>query len=110
MLEGIEILNKTEIMKPTIFVGILFVGLIVGIILLLVGVVSDFNVISILGGAISFICIILNATPLADEQPTGKYKYQVLIDETVSMTDFYEKYEVIDKEGQIWTIKEKENE
>lgn len=32
--------------------------------------------------------------------------YDVLIDESVSMTEFYEKYEIIDQRGQIFTIKE----
>lgn len=35
-------------------------------------------------------------------------RYQVLIDETVSMTEFFEKYEIIEQEGKIYTIKEKE--
>lgn len=41
------------------------------------------------------------------EEPTGTYKYDCLISEDVSMTEFYEKYEVIEVNGQIWTIKEK---
>lgn len=34
-------------------------------------------------------------------------EYKVTIDESVSMTEFYEKYEVIDQEGLIFTVKEK---
>lgn len=34
-------------------------------------------------------------------------EYRVLIDESVSMTEFFDKYEVIDKDGRIYTIKER---
>ena len=35
-------------------------------------------------------------------------KYKVIINETVSVKDFLDKYEVISKEGEIFTIKEVE--
>lgn len=35
-------------------------------------------------------------------------QYQVLISEEVSMTEFNERYEIVDQEGQIFTIREKE--
>ena len=35
-------------------------------------------------------------------------KYKVIIDETISARDFLDKYEVISKEGEIFTIKEVE--
>ena len=35
-------------------------------------------------------------------------RYQVLIDESVSMSEFFEKYEIIEQEGKIYTVKEKE--
>lgn len=34
-------------------------------------------------------------------------KYKVTIDESVSMTDFYEKYEILDQDGLIFTVREK---
>ena len=36
-------------------------------------------------------------------------EYKVTIDESTSMTEFYEKYEVIDQEGLIFTVREKHN-
>jgi ABC-type uncharacterized transport system permease subunit len=35
-------------------------------------------------------------------------QYQVLISEEVSMTEFNERYKIVDQEGQIFTIREKE--
>lgn len=39
--------------------------------------------------------------------PTGEYRYEVMIDESVSMTEFYERYDVIDQREKIYKIKEK---
>ena len=33
--------------------------------------------------------------------------YKITIDETVSMSEFYSKYEVVEQEGKIFTIKER---
>lgn len=35
--------------------------------------------------------------------------YQVIINDSVSMVEFYEKYDIVGVEGRIYTIKEKEN-
>ena len=37
-------------------------------------------------------------------------EYKVTIDDTVVMNDFMEQYEIIDQEGKIYTIKEREQE
>lgn len=35
-------------------------------------------------------------------------EYKVIIDDSVKLNDFYEKYEVIDQEGEIYTVIERE--
>ena len=35
-------------------------------------------------------------------------EYTVTIDDSVSMTDFLDKYEILDQEGKIYTVKERE--
>lgn len=35
--------------------------------------------------------------------------YSVIIDDSVSMTEFYDKYEVLDIQGKIFTITERED-
>ena len=35
------------------------------------------------------------------------YEYEVLIDEEVNLIDFYEKYDIIEKKGEIYVIKER---
>lgn len=36
-------------------------------------------------------------------------EYKVTIDDSVSMTEFMDKYEILDQEGKIYTVKEREN-
>lgn len=118
MLEGIEILNKVEIMEPPMWISIAglvcFVWLLGGIILFFINVITDFLedkwwiaflivIVSCLGiSAMS----VLNKNLLTE--PTGIYEYQVTIDDSVSMNEFLEKYEIIDVKGKIYTIRDKE--
>ena len=41
--------------------------------------------------------------------PTGKYEYKVTISDEVNFVEFNNKYEIIDQDGLIYTIKEKES-
>ena len=116
MLEGIKVLNKTEIMAVPEWVYI--VGLIC-IVLIVVGMVFAFVSLSVdkiktwiplsivIVGWVGFMfCNALDDNLTI--KPTGKYEYQVTIDESVSMTEFYEKYEIVEVNGKIFTIIEKE--
>ena len=38
--------------------------------------------------------------------PVYEDRYKVLIDETCNITEFFDKYEVIDKQGEIYIVKE----
>jgi hypothetical protein len=40
---------------------------------------------------------------------TGRYEYKVILDETYPATQLYEEYEVVDQEGKIWIIQDKES-
>ncbi len=106
MLDGITVLTQTElydvnealVIIPAIvvWIGALFlcacldVGenatMIVSAILVIVAAIILYNVF---------------------KYPTGEYQYECLIDESVSMTEFYERYDVIDQRGEIYKIKEK---
>lgn len=39
---------------------------------------------------------------------TGRYEYKVTIDDSVSMVEFLEKYEIVSQEGKIYTIRDVE--
>lgn len=58
-------------------------------------------VILVIGGALSIICGCLI--------PEYKYeiRYQVTVDNSVSMNEFQDKYEIIEVEGKIYTVRER---
>lgn len=64
--------------------------------LLLVGIVGGI----VLGTAFGR----LFETPIAYET-----HYKVTVDDSVSMNEFLDKYEILDQEGKIYTVKEREN-
>ena len=111
MLEGITILNQTEIMT------ISNAGLIWTIILCVVGFVG-----AILFASLSdeytecvigvIVCIVLffigiGIAATDDSKSTGRYEYEVLIDESVSFEDVYKNYDVVEQKGKMWILEDK---
>ena len=48
-------------------------------------------------------------TAVGAKKEVGKeYHYKVTIDDSVSMNEFLDKYEILDQEGKIYTVKERE--
>ena len=57
--------------------------------------------------AIAFaIVTILSAIP--NKNNVDHIEYKVTIDDSVSMNEFLDKYEILDQEGKIYTVKERE--
>ena len=114
MLEGIEILAQTDIMKnpdwTSLFFTVMIVFMLLGIGISIIGSIIDMWKLIACGCGLVigiFITSFIIAANISQE-PTGRYEYQVTIDDTVSFTELYEKYEVIDQNGKIWTIRDKE--
>ena len=108
-----EILTTTVITTGiSVPVAMLFAFVIGAFMFLLTSYLLDFFVCeratllaAICGCVLAVLCgIILLAFP---EKEIVQYK--VTIDETVSFVEFHKKYEIIDQEGEIYTIQEKEN-
>lgn len=105
MLEGITVLTQTEYEDASLLW--LFIPFFVVMILItIIGAIfscDDWVVPAavLVGLAVGTICYVQAM------RPTGEYRYEVMIDESVSMTEFYEQYDVIDQCGKIYKIKEK---
>lgn len=57
--------------------------------------------------ALGFLCGAMLGIVIANCVPTGyETIYEVVIDESVSMTEFLERYEIIEQRGKIFTIRE----
>ena len=110
MIDGITILAQ-ETITPDIggIIGaFIFAGIfvILGIILLILGIIDEPSLIALSAGALLF-AFVLGAAGFSELSEEPYIEYKVLIDQDVSWSEVYENYEIIDQEGQIYTIKEK---
>ena len=117
-MTGVEILAAEEVVAATAFcwpafwsiLGVFLIGMIIlglylnytenagiGFVIfcIVLGLVAGTMLGAIVGGAIG--------EPIEYET-----EYKVIIDDTVSMTEFLDKYEILDQEGKIYTVKERE--
>lgn len=116
-MSGVEILAVKEVVAATAFywpafwvtLGVFLIGMIVlGLYLnhaqhLETGIITFCIIMGLIGGA--FVGA-MGGSLLA--KPTEyKTEYKVTIDDTVSMNEFLERYEIIGQEGKIYTVREK---
>ena len=111
-MSGINVLNKTQIMETPSWVYTLFfaglISVVIGIVFLISVKKNNFK--SFIIGLVLFIIglVLINApTEYADIMPTGKYQYEVTIDENVSFVDLNNKYNVIEQRGDIYVLEDK---
>ena len=116
-MKGVEILNQFEVVTESAFnmqafwitVGIVtLIGAIIGVFLFISDecdwlVIPSMLILFAVGGALIGIL-----SGMAFNTPT-KYEthYQVTITDEVKMTEFNERYEILDQEGKIYTVREK---
>ena len=107
MLNGVEVLNKVEMHKGSPI--ILIIPIIVFLALSLT-MISENGLKNKIISILFAICFLISLTTglIINSQLSGIIQYQVTIDESVSMVEFNERYDVIKVEGKIWTIVEKE--
>lgn len=107
LIEGLELINKIEIMKnhPLILpLAALFLALGFGCLILSCNrkITPIFLTILFFVGAIALFDKYENPSI-----PTGEYYYEVILDDTVNLKEFYQTYEIIEIKGDLYTIKEK---
>lgn len=112
-MEGVTILNTIEVITSTW--GFSIAGLLFAIVALLILIGTIFSIIKDEGLEASVFGLITGISVFISLMCFGTaneyfdyYKYQVIIDDSVSLTEFMEKYEILDQEGLIYTVKEKE--
>lgn len=113
MLDGITLLDTgTKVVSYTW--GWSWGGFIAAIFAIFLFVISILCAIDGAGGEIFFIAAIfvgmLGLFIFVHAKPAKTINtYSVIIDDSVSMTEFYDKYEVLDIQGKIFTITERED-
>ena len=108
MLEGITVLSQTELYDaPVAWVMIPAIVVLFGCLFICVLFEADES----LSGLLSFFAAFLVAIAMYNvtKYTTGEYKYECVIEDSVSMTEFCERYEIVDQRGKIYIIKEKDN-
>jgi hypothetical protein len=116
-MTGVEILATEEVATAFAFswenfwIGfaiIMFVGFFIG---LLASLSQDDFLGLVIGGTLGAIFgVIVGVGIGVDGLPTEyETQYKVTISDEVSMNDFLEKYEIVDQEGKIYTVREIED-
>ena len=114
-MTGVEILNKYTVCTTPLCVFVVFILAAIGAIIFfsaIDGCASD------TGEWICFVCAILCMLTFVVFgilavftdcfKAYSHIEYKVTIDDSVSMNEFLDKYEILDQEGKIYTVKEKE--
>jgi hypothetical protein len=118
-MNGIEILNSTEVevnyttnwwlwLASFIWLGIIFVGGLIGFRLEDIDKFKTALVGSFIGALVGLL-LLLFVGVLVYHPTAYETHYKVTIDDSVLMTEFLDKYEILDQEGKIYTVKEKTN-
>lgn len=107
MIEGITILSQSEMSDPSVtaFVVTFLIFIVLSVI---AGIATNEGLAAI--AVLLFGILISSMVSDAWGEPNEKYEYKVLFDNSVSITEVLEKYEITDQEGSIYTIVERENE
>ena len=112
-MQGIEILNKTKVMMPNdnlVIIGLMLLG----IAFILGGVAAKvenkvLTYISLGGFGLCILsALIITIVYKEVEIPSGRYQYEAVIDDDVSINEVYKHYNVIEQKGKIWILEDKE--
>ena len=111
MMEGIVVLDTYTtggFDSGALFAGILFNVLSLCALVLTIILVSDGESTAFFLLVPCFICIILGISAFCEVNKTPEETvYKVIIDDSVPMKEFYSRYEIVNQEGLIYSIKEK---
>lgn len=113
MIDGVTILatNIVTTTNPILNTILIALGIIAGLgfLLLIFGLITDCLGIGVTGGIsliaafiLFIICIPIDAATQVPDYNT----YEVILDDSVSMNEFMNTYEVLEQRGQIYVVKE----
>lgn len=112
-MTGVEILSSETIYNtilPEYFLGIGLSFCIVFVVAMAMCFANDSIILGIICVILSFGSAIVGGLGgTYSKTDISHIEYKVTIDDTVSMNEFLDKYEILDQEGKIYTVKEREN-
>ena len=113
-MEGIDILNRTTITETT---NLTFIIITISVVVLIISVLAFIILVSMEYFNIANVCfwflilslvVTFSFAIINPQTETGRYRYEVTIDDDVSFLDLHERYNVIEQNGRIWTLEDKE--
>ncbi len=111
-MNGVEILS-TEIIYNTILpefciaIGFLFATTFT--VIAVVCLANEHYIVAIISALfITVSIVIVGLSNTYSKTDINHIEYKVTIDDSVSMNEFLDKYEILDQEGKIYTVKERE--
>lgn len=111
-MNGINILNAEEILVTPGWVDVCFAIATIVFILSIVFVYNDFEIIPTVFGVLFLLSgisvVIFCALSDSYTEPTGRYRYEVTIDDSVKLSELYDRYNVVEQRGDIWVLEYKE--
>lgn len=107
-MEGVTILSAATVALGLSWGVVFFVAFGAGLLACLLMTLQEEDGIStaIISVIVAIVIFILGAF-LIGVDTTEVTEYKVIIDDSVSYVEFMEKYEVIDQEGEIYTVRER---
>lgn len=110
-MAGVDILTKTEIfIMPTWWKIAMIVTVVVGGIAIPIAITESLDYcVSVICSILSVACVAMFALLIFGEHrvSTGRYRYQAVISDEVSLNDIYERYEIVKQDGRLWTLEDK---
>lgn len=110
-MAGVEILSSEAIYNtflPIWIGGIAFVLMFVFVTLMVYGLCEEQVALWVIGLLLVITMLVITLLGcLNNINDIDHIEYKVTIDDSVSMTEFMDKYEILDQEGKIYTVKEK---
>lgn len=112
-MDGITILNVTEVSENSTLLLVVLIFLMAGAIgntvnLLLSTDTKHCVLYGIFTVTFLALSIVVGFTMDKDGKANAHNQYECLIDKSVSIDDVYEKYNVVERRGDIWVLEDKE--
>lgn len=112
-MDGVTILNTIELTAPS--PGVIVTLVVTGLLFLILISVPETSssktdnlvIFLIVSSAIAFLVCMSIVIYQSDNHKTGKLQYEVTIDDSVSMTEFNKKYEIVEQRGDIFVVNER---
>ena len=111
LLEGMELLSVKDVSIPLlagILTEIICLAIVVCSIYLLIMSFKKRDVIVVLFSLLFIGSGVFLSSLIVDEVTNSNFIYKVAVSDSVSLNEFYENYEILEVDGKIYTIKEKE--